>query len=115
MVEKILIQNHLGFKLEKKLSFKKFLKVKFTKVKSRIRSLEKLNIILPRHSLIALYESLIRHHLDYTDIIYDQTNNLNLCKNSDTCQYYAALTITGAIRGSSKERLYQELGFEYLS
>ena len=46
MAEKMLIQNHLGFKLEKKLSFKKFLKVKFTKVKSRIRSLEKLNIIL---------------------------------------------------------------------
>ena len=29
--------------------------------------------------------------------------------------YNAALASTGAIRGSLKERLYQELGFEYLS
>ena len=30
-------------------------------------------------------------------------------------QYNAALAITGAIRGTSKEKLYQELGLEYLS
>ena len=29
-------------------------------------------------------------------------------------QYMAALAITGAIRGTLKEKLYQELGFEYL-
>ena len=29
-------------------------------------------------------------------------------------QYNAALAITGAIRGSSREKLYQELGFESL-
>ena len=39
---------------------------------------------------------------------------LNLCNKIETCQYNAALAITSAIRGSSKERLYQELGFEYL-
>ena len=32
----------------------------------------------------------------------------------ETTQYNAALTITGAKRGSSKERLYQELGLETL-
>ena len=50
-----------------------------------------------------------------TWIIYDRLNNLNLCDKIETCQYNAALAITGAIRGSSKERLYPELGFEYLS
>ena len=29
-------------------------------------------------------------------------------------QYDAVLAITGAIRGTSKERVYQELGFESL-
>ena len=29
-------------------------------------------------------------------------------------QYNAALAVTGAIRGSSKEKLYQKLGFESL-
>ena len=71
--------------------------------------------ILTRHSLISLYKSFMRPHLDYGDIIYDQPNNLNLRDKIETCQYNTALAITGAIRGSSKERLYQELGFEYSS
>ena len=33
----------------------------------------------------------------------------------NTYNYKAALAVTSAGRGSSKERLYQELGFEYLS
>ena len=57
----------------------------------------------------------MRPHLDYADIIYDQPNNLDLCNKIETCQYNAALAITGAIRSSLKERLYQELGFKYLS
>ena len=67
------------------------------------------------HSLITLYKPFMWPQQHYTDIIYDQPNNLNLCNKIETCQYNSALTITGAIRGCSKERLYQELGFEYLS
>ena len=32
----------------------------------------------------------------------------------ESIQYNAALAITGAIRGSSREKLYQELGLESL-
>ena len=35
-----------------------------------------------------------------------------LNKKTETNQYNAALAITGTIRGSTKERLYQELGFK---
>ena len=77
--------------------------------------LKKLSGFLPRHLLITLYKAFIRPHLDYPDIIYDQPNNLNLCNKIETCLYNAALAITGAITGSSKKRLYQGLGFEYLS
>ena len=70
---------------------------------------------LPRHSLITFYKSFIRPHLDYGDIIYHQPNNLSLYNKIETCQYNAVLAIAGAIRGSSKESLYQELGFEYIS
>ena len=115
MVEKVQTQNHLGLKLDKKLSFKKHLEDNFAKVNRGIGILKKLSGFLPRHSLITLYKSFIRPHLDYADIIYDQPNNLDLYNKIETCQYNAALPITGAIRGSSKERLYQELGFKYLS
>ena len=38
-----------------------------------------------------------------------------MCNKIEICQNKAALAITGVIRGSSKEGLYQELGFEHLS
>ena len=72
-------------------------------------------ILTTRHSLVALYKSFIRLHQDYTDIIYDLPDNLNLCNKIEACQYNAALAITVAIRDSLNSRLYQELGFEYLS
>ena len=40
---------------------------------------------------------------------------MNICNKFKSLQYNAALAITGAIRGTSKEKLFQELGFEYLS
>ena len=81
----------------------------------KVQCLNQLSGFLLRHSLITLYKSFIQPHLDYADIIHDQPSNLNLCNKIETCQYNAALAITGAIRGSSKERLCQERGFEYLS
>ena len=42
--------------------------------------------------------------------IYDQPNNDSFCNKMESVQYNAALAITGAIKGSSRERLYQELG-----
>ena len=115
VVEKVQTQKHLRLKLDKKLSFKERLKDKLAKVNRGIGILKKLSGFLPRNSLITLYKSLIRPHLDYADIIYDQPNNLTLCNKIETCQYNAAVAITGAIRGSSKERLCQDLGFEHLS
>ena len=40
---------------------------------------------------------------------------MNICSKIEILQYNAALAITGAIRGSSMEKLCQELGFECLS
>ena len=54
------------------------------------------------------------YHLDYGDVICDQPNLCSLTNKIESVQYNAALAITGAIRGTSKEKLYQELGFESL-
>ena len=37
-----------------------------------------------------------------------------LCSRIESVQYNAALAITGAIKGTSRERLYHELGLESL-
>ena len=41
-------------------------------------------------------------------MVYDQPNNSSLSEKIKSLQYNAALAITGAIKGSSKEKLYQE-------
>ena len=52
--------------------------------------------------------------LDYGDMMYDQIFNMLFQQKVETIQYNAALAITGAIRGSSSEKLYQKLGLETL-
>ena len=70
---------------------------------------------IPRDSLLTIYKCFIRPHLDYSDVVYDKPNNERFTKNIESIQYNAALAITGTIRGTSREKLYQELGLEYLS
>ena len=74
----------------------------------------KLQNTLPRTLLITIFKCYIRPHLDYEDIIYDQDYNTSFHQNIESIQYNAALAITGAVRGTSREKLYQELGFESL-
>ena len=52
--------------------------------------------------------------IDYGDIIYDQPQNESFCEKLESVQYKVALAIPGAIKGSSREKIYQELGFESL-
>ena len=76
--------------------------------------LQKLQSILLRTSLLTIYKLFIRPHLDYGDVVYDQPSNDAFSNKLETVQYNAALAITGAIKGTSCEKLYQELGLEYL-
>ena len=71
-----------------------------------IGALRKLLFFVPRQSLITIYKSFIRSLLDYADVIYDQPNNISFSEKIESIQYNAALAITGAIRGSSKEKIY---------
>ena len=50
--------------------------------------------------------------IDYGDIIYDLVYNLSFYQKLESIQYNAALALTGAIKGKSREKLYQELGLE---
>ena len=54
----------------------------------------------------------MRPLLDYGDIIYDQPHNESVCEKPESVLYKIALAITGAIQGTSREKIYQELGLE---
>ena len=61
-----------------------------------------------------IYKSFVRSHLDYGDIIYDNSENETLINNLEKAQYQACLAITGAFQGTSCESLYRELRLECL-
>ena len=70
--------------------------------------------IIPSEALLKIYKSFVIPHLDYGDVIYDHAFNESSQNKLESAQYNAALAITRAIRGSSREKLYQELGLESL-
>ena len=111
-VNKTSSQKHLGIILDESLSFDEHLKTISVKTNKMLYLLHKLRNLLPRPSLITLYKSLIRPYLDYGDISYEQAFNSSFHEKLESIQYNASLVITSAIRGTSREELYNELGFE---
>ena len=107
-------QKHLGLFLDSKLNFSGHINEKIKKATKSINAIRKMNLSLPRSSLLTKYKSFVRPHLDYGDLIYDQPNNSSWPDKIESVQYNAVLAITSAIRGTSKDKLYQELGLEYL-
>ena len=52
--------------------------------------------------------------MDYGDVVYDQPSNNAFSNKLEIVQYNTALAITRAIKGTSREKLDQELGSEYV-
>ena len=71
-----------------------------------------------------MYKSLVRSHLDYCDVIY-HIPPLNtpvigmslqtLMEKIERIQYQAALAVTGTWKGTNRNKLYEDLGWESLS
>ena len=89
---------HLRIQLNEKLNFSNHIKEKLSKANKGIGVLRKLYNVLPRSSLITIYKSFIRPHLNYGAIIFDQPENEGFCKKTESVQYNAILAITGAIQ-----------------
>ena len=96
--------------LDRKLNFNNLISDKISKANKGIGAIRRLYKLLFRTSLINIYKAVIRPHLDYGDIIYDNSSNAIFSQMIESVQYNAAL----AIHGSSRDKLYQELGFESL-
>ena len=107
-------QKHLGMFLDFKLNFQEHFENMLDKVNKTIELRQKLQNTLPRPSLLTIYKSFIRPHLYYGYIIYDQAYNASFQQKGESIQYNAAVAITGTIRGTSKEKLFEELDLESL-
>ena len=114
-VETCQSQKHLGLILDKRLNFTEHINSKISKCDKLIGIIKKLSISFPRNALLRVCKSFIRPHLDYAGIIYDKSNNVSFKNKIENVQYRACIAITGTIQGTSRERLYRELGLESLT
>ena len=85
-IERSVAHKHLGLTLDEKLSFTNCINDKINKILKGIGLLRKLSTLLQRQSLLTIYKSFIRPHLDYENVIYDQPLNESLSKRIDSVQ-----------------------------
>ena len=76
--------------------------------------LRKLQCVISRSARLTIYKTFVRPHLDYVDIIYEKAHNSSFYQKIESAQYNACLVIKSAIKGTSKEKLYNKLGLESL-
>ena len=118
---------HLGLIFDPKLSFLKHITEKVGIARKGIGIIKHLAPYLPVKSRDQIFKMHVRPHLDYCDMIYhipiktkemsdgDSQRNLNyLMGTLESTQYQAALAVSGAWKGTSREKIYNELGWESL-
>ena len=106
---------HLGLTLDGKLSFTNCINDKINKTSKSVGLLCKLSALLPQQSLLTIYKSFVRPHLDYGDVICDQPLNESLSSRIESVQYKAVLAVTGAIQRLSQKKIIPGIRFRALT
>ena len=107
-----LFTSMIGLILDKKLTFNDHILSKLTTVNKLTITVRKIDRHISSSSLVTIYKYFVRMHLAYADVIFDKPGNATFSNDIEPAQHNAALAIAGTIVGTSKEKLYQEFGFE---
>ena len=110
--------------MDSKLSFTKHIKEKISTARKGIGIIKHLATYLPLKTRDQIYKIFVRPHLDYCDVIYhtpvisnDYDSSQTLCHQMNTLertQYHAALAVSGAWKGTNRNKIYEQLGWESL-
>ena len=124
-VKSVKEHKHLGLILDAKLSFASHINEKLSKARKGLGIIKLLSPYLSIKTLDQIFKLCIRPHLDFCDVIYhipnitnpfDSSITLNYLMNTlERIQYHAALSITGAWKGTNLNKIYDELGCESLT
>ena len=104
---------HLGLILDSKLNFNSHIRQAILKARQGIGMIKYLSKYVSRDVLDQIYKLYVRPHLDYGDNIYhrhDPEMLQNFTIRLEHTHYSAALAVTGAWRGTNRQKLYKELG-----
>ena len=105
-VHQVQLQKLLGLLLDPKFSFDEHIQCILNKTRKIIGLIRNIQPIIPKEALLTTYKPFFRLHLDYGQIIYDCTFNGSFQNKLESVQNNAAVAITGAIEGSSREKFY---------
>jgi hypothetical protein len=105
---------HLGLHLDSRLNFSKHISEAVRKATKGLSLLKYLSKYVSRKILDLSYKLYVRPLLDYGDVIYHNQRE-DLMNLVEQVQYKAALIVTGCWQGTSRVKLYDELGWESLS
>ena len=100
--------------LDSRLNFNSHVREKIISARKGIGVIRYLSKYVSRNVLDQMYKLYVGPHLDYGDIIYhkhDPDLKLDFTKKLESTQYSAALAVSGAWRGTSRQKLYDELGW----
>ena len=107
----------MGLILDSKLNFKSHIREAILKAQRGIALLKYLFKFVFREVLDQTYKLYVRPHLAYEDIVYhkhDPEMHLSFTEQLEQVQYNAALVVTRTWKGTSRQRLIDELGWETL-
>ena len=110
--------------MDPKLNFVAHINAKCATARKGIGLLKQVGSYLPVKSLDQIFKMHIRPHLDYCHFIFHilaLSNNFNhdinlnyQMRTLESIQYQAALAVSGAWKGTSRDKIYNELGWESL-
>ena len=123
-VKQVNEHKHLGLTLDSKLSFGSHIKEKIAKARKGVGVIKYLSSYVPVKTLDQIYKMYVRPHLDFCDVIYQLpeirdrfTSKMHLpfwMEKIEKVQFHAALAVTGTWKTTSREKIYDELGWEPL-
>lgn len=113
MINEVENHKHLGVILSENYSWNEHINEIIKKVSPRLAMLRKLKFKLKRKTLETVYFSFIRPLMEYADIIWDNAPEY-LKTNLENLQIEAARIVTGGIKVTSRQLLYNETGWETL-
>ena len=124
-IKQVEYTKHLGLLLDSKLNYKAHIEEKLAKGRSGLGLMKQLKKWVSHEVLENIYKLYVRPNLDYADIIlhkaeenvpvFYKINGNSYMKQIEQIQYEAARIITGAWKGTKREDLYDNLGWESLN
>ncbi len=105
---------HLGVHLDSRLNFSKHITEAIRSATKGLSLMKYLSKYVSRRVLDLCYKLYVRPHLDYGDVIYHNQRE-DLMNLVEQVQYKAALIVSGCWQGTSRIKLYDELGWESLA